>query len=135
MQFIRWTALKNLKDKLLGRNRRHAARTRSRNLVKHKLAEPSNPEFLSNLVDLSESGLQFSFRYKMKIGTVMNMTLNLAEDNENIPVLGKVAWVKPFDGRSSGFRVGVTFLDISFQGQETIRRVIRRKHRVPSTGS
>ncbi len=130
MHFIRWTALKSLKDRLLGKNRRIAPRARSRNLVKHQLE--GNPEFLSNLVDLSETGLQFSFRYKMKVGTVLTMTLNLAEDNENIPVLGRVVWVKPFEGRSSGFRVGVTFLDISFHGQEAIRRIIRRKRRVSS---
>ncbi len=132
MNFIRWSAIVSLKDRLLGKNRRAAPRTHSRNLVKHQPRDFSSSEFISNLVDLSETGVQFSFRFKMKTGTILNMVLNLAEEGRDMPILGRVVWVRPFEGRSSGYRVGVSFLDISEEDRESLRRIVRRHKRSSS---
>ena len=123
MLSIRWQDLSKWEKNIAGRNRRSSPRVKTRGLVKHQREDSVN-KHISNLLDLSEGGLQFFYRKKVKAGSILKMTLYIDENTKNIPVVAKVAWVKFLHGN---YRIGVTFLEIDFDDQEIIRNFALKK--------
>ena len=107
-------------------NKRAFPRAHSRNLVKCTKAD-ENMDHLSNLIDLSETGMRFSSSSKPRIGSVIQMLINLAEESRQVTVLGQVAWVKAIAGSSKGFHVGVSFLQMSHEDRELVSQFVKNK--------
>lgn len=113
-----------------GRRRSSAKKPRAymraeyRNLVRYQPSNENEPHLISNLVDISEGGLQLSMTRKIKTGTLLNMIINLVEKNQDVPVLGKVVWVKPIPGYRGGYRVGVVFEEITQHDKAVLRDLV-----------
>ncbi len=123
---MRLLNLSQLADKIMGRkNRRTAPRARSRNLIKYQPEDGLPVEKISNLIDFSEIGLQFVYRKKIRPGSILKMVVNVAERNKEVPVLGRVMWVKALESRSRGFRIGVAFLEIQEEDRKLLRGMIK----------
>lgn len=135
MLLLKWMNLITFaKRKPAAKKPRAYMRTEYRNLVRYQADNETTPHLLSNLVDISEGGLQLSMTRKVKVGTLLNMIINLVEKNQDVPVLGKVVWVKPIPGYRGGYRVGVVFEEITPHDKAVLRDLvmapsfISRKH-------
>lgn len=95
-----------------------------RNLVRYSDGKNAPADLISNLVDISEGGLQLSMTRKIKLGTLLNMIINVVERNQDVPVLGKVVWVKSIPGYRGGYRVGVVFEEITPNDREIFREIV-----------
>ena len=124
MLLVKWLNFISFKSLFRERKKRSHLRTQYRNLVRYELNDPDSPALISNLVDISESGLQLSMKRKIRIGTLLNMVINLVEKNQDVPVVAKVVWTRPIPGYRGGYRVGVAFQEINPDHQETLREIV-----------
>lgn len=125
MLLLKWMNLITFAKRKAGAKKPRAyTRTEYRNLVRFQTNDEASPHLLSNLVDISEGGLQLSMRRKIKVGTLLNMIINLVEKNQDVPVLGKVVWVKPIPGYKGGYRVGVFFQEITPHDKAVLRDLV-----------
>ena len=131
MLSIRWAELPWVADtalsQLFKKNKREFARAKSHNLVKYHHPSSSAPtEHVSNIVNISEGGLQFRYHGNIAVGIAIRMSINLAELGRQIPVLGRVKWVSGSEGRNNhSRRVGVSFMVIQNEDKNFIHRFVR----------
>ncbi len=86
--------------------RRHHTRKKTHNL----LSLDAQKSELLNLINISETGIQFHSREKIKKNKILRLVINLAEINSEISVIGRVVWCK----RSPKlYRVGIHFLELN----------------------
>ena len=91
--------------------RRCIFRQKTRNLV---LVSTPPESKMMNLVDLSESGAQITSSKPLRKNKTIYLKINLAEQNREVLVMAKVAWVKAIaSSRTCLYRVGVSFMEIS----------------------
>ncbi|MBN1687817.1 MAG: PilZ domain-containing protein [Candidatus Omnitrophica bacterium] len=76
---------------------------------------------LSNLQDLSETGLRFQAAEPIYPNTILKLTLNLAKENRQIPILAKVVWSRQRKQKKGFCHVGVFFLNIDSSDLDVIR--------------
>lgn len=129
MILVKWLNFINFKGIFRTKQERSYPRAENRNLVRYELEEAGIAPLISNLVDISEGGLQLSMKKKIRIGTLLNMVINLVEKNQDVPVVGKVVWTRPIPGYQGGYRVGVAFEEINPDHQETLREIVCAPHR------
>ncbi len=106
-------------------NRRNAPRAKSRNLMKCLRSDDTPKEFVANLCNLSETGLQFFSGYKIQPGSLLKIALNLAEKEKVISVVGKAAWLTRMRGQQDVYRVGVAFLSLAEEDREHLRSFVK----------
>ncbi len=68
---------------------------------------------MTNLVDLSESGAQIVSSKPLRKNKVVELKINLAEQNREILLKGKVILSRMAAGQSSLYRIGLSFVEIS----------------------
>lgn len=128
MLVIRWANLVTLAGKLMKkRGARKHPRVRSYNLLRYYDPFAEIPELLTNIVNLSESGIQITVTSKLKIGQQIQMVINLVERNEDIPVVGKVVWIKGTRGQTVAYRVGISFDEIQPVHRSLLRSIVTEK--------
>jgi hypothetical protein len=102
-------------------DRRHKPRQKTRNLI--SIDAPHT--MVLNLVNISESGLQFSSPVKLKREHILTLNINLAEQCAKIQALGQVVWIKRFSKTDSRmYRVGIHFMGLNKEDSAAIRRFI-----------
>ena len=106
-------------------NRRNAPRAKSRNLMKCLRTDDVPAEFVANLCDLSETGMQFFCGYPIEPKSVLKVMLNLPEKNKVISVLGKAMWLRRVRGHEGVFRIGVLFLTMDSEDRALLRSFVK----------
>lgn len=103
------------------RNQRKSPRKHTRNLISVELPH----RHILNLVNISETGLQFSSPQKLKKDQTVSLTVNLAEVGAQIQVLARVAWSKRFaEAGPQVYRIGVSFVELSREAVLLIRHFV-----------
>jgi hypothetical protein len=105
------------------RNRRRAPRKKTRNLV--LLTIPAE-EKMMNLVDLSESGAQITSSKLLQKNKTVHLKINLAEQNKEVFLKGKVVWQRQATRRGRLYRVGIAFIEISQEAWMKLHSYISR---------
>ena len=130
MLLVKWI---NFRPLFRTRKNRSHHRAENRNLIRYGYKDAGADPLISNLVDISEGGLQLSMNTKIRVGTILNMVINLVEKNQDLPVVGKVVWARPIPGYRGGYRVGVAFQEVNPDYLETLRDLVSapvlKKHR------
>ncbi len=124
MLLVKWLNYIDFKNIFREKKKRTHARAEYRNLVRYEGDDPEVPALISNLVDISEGGLQLSMTKKLRVGTLLKMVINLVEKNQDVPVVAKVVWTRAIPGYRGGYRVGVAFQEINRDHQETLREIV-----------
>lgn len=86
---------------------------------------------ITNLVNISEGGLQFVCQNLFRLADRLRMTINLAELERDIPVEAKVVWIckehrNPRMGDDLSCRVGVSFTGIADQDRAAIHDLVHQ---------
>ena len=98
-------------------NQRIAGRRRTRNLA--VVSEPY--EQMVNLVDISETGVQFSSSKPYRRYKPVILKINLAEKDRQVLAMGQVVWSRSLKGNGSLYRVGVNFKPLSEEAEGLLR--------------
>ena len=128
MLSLQWSEIPKLAVRLLGKkdhsNKRSVPRARTRNLVKSQPTDYSSSQHLSNLVDISAAGLRFVARTKLKTGTHLQLVINLAEKNIQVPLVGQVVWTRSIEGHASGYYVGISIVQINEEDRRHLQEIV-----------
>ena len=103
------------------RNRRYSYRKKTRNLVLVSIPTEKN---MMNLVDISEYGVQFSSTRPLRKNKMIDLKINLAEQDRQISVTGRVVWTKMVAGKNKFCRVGVAFVELSQEAWTTLHNYL-----------
>lgn len=99
--------------------KRAFCRLHCRNLVRQ---EPE-ASFITNLVDISEGGLQLTLDFHPQPGALFDLTINLTELGSDLTVLARVMWVKPLLKLRNCYRVGVRFEKMNDKDRQKVRQL------------
>ena len=100
-------------------NRRYLPRRKTRNLVLVFFPKEAR---MFNLSNLSESGAQIVTTKPLRRNKVIDLTINLAELNQEVVIKGRVIWSRLMNRHSSIYHVGVAFVEISQDAWTKLRR-------------
>jgi len=79
--------------------------------VKFKLAEKGDDiKGISLSKDLSRDGLKMNSNENVKIGTVVDLEIDIPDDPKPVKTTGKVVWSRASEGRNQGYDQGVRFI-------------------------
>ncbi len=132
MSFLRIFDLgrRKVKKRLLVQ-KRNEFRARTHNVMKVTSVNETRKEYVSNLIDISESGIQFLSHHKFEVGHKLEIVINFPQKKIEIPVFAKVMWIKPGQRKHWGYRVGAAFTDVNPRDKTLIGEFIletRAKH-------
>lgn len=113
------------------REKRRYPRMKTFNLVKCEYPARAVTVQISNLINVSEGGLQFICQNMFRLAEKLRITINLAELGRDIPVEAKVVWLRkehqtPRMGNNLCCRVGVSFTEIADQDREAIHDLVHQ---------
>ena len=129
MLTLRFLNLGNVKnfEKAQKDQRRKSLRAKSSNLIKSTTYTGNAKEQISNLIDISEGGLQFFSKERIEPDTVLKITVNMAEKKKQVPIITKVMWTRPEKkGQGTGYEVGVSFLEIDPKDRDLINDFVKQ---------
>jgi len=104
-------------------DRRKHPRLKSHHLARFVSSEGSAKEELSNLINLSEGGLQLFSREKLESNVLLKIAIHVPELARDIEAVGKVVWCRS-NKRGIGYSMGVAFVDVTEDNQSLIRDAI-----------
>lgn len=137
---MHWTELKSLPVSfwkwLFDDEKRVAPRTYCRFLVRYMGEGFPSGDKLSNLMDVSESGVKFCSKHKFKKKTVLRLTINFPELRRDINVLAQVVWsrmiLSKHDSRP-GYQIGATFIGIQPEDRSILDRYVKKSRLTSSS--
>ena len=107
-------------------NRRNARRVRASNLLKCLRSDDAPEEMLTNVTNISETGLRFSSASGIKPESVLNLVINFPEMEKQVPVVARVAWQGQVRGHGLAYRIGGEFLNIALENRQLIRDFVKK---------
>jgi hypothetical protein len=132
---MEWTELKSLPvlfwKWLFDDEKRSHQRTGCRFLVRYFGEGLQHGHKLTNLMDVSESGVQFSSKHKFKKKSVLQLTINFPEMRRDINVMARVVWTRGLVSKhhsNSGHRIGATFINILPEDRQVLSRYVNKAH-------
>lgn len=78
--------------------------------VKFQSSEENTLKGISLSKDLSRDGLKINSNSNMKVGSLLNLEIDIPDDPKPVKTTGKVVWSRPSEDRNEGFDQGVRFL-------------------------
>jgi Tfp pilus assembly protein PilZ len=104
--------------------KRQHARSKSYSLIKFNLADGTPFETISNVVNISESGLKFTCYELLETNRDINMIVNVAQVNRDVPIKGRLVWTRKSKSQKGVYVVGVEFRDIKDADRQLIRKMV-----------
>jgi len=108
-------------------SQRRYPRLRAFNLIKFTLADGTQIESISNIVDISENGLKFTCYEHLQEGSSLKMMIAIPEKNREIALDARLVWVKKMKDVKGVYVAGVSFSHISDENRELIRNLVISK--------
>lgn len=96
--------------------RRNSIRVPSFLRIEYKTTEQFNHAYLSNF---SEGGVSIECNFPINTGTELSLNIYL-NDDEIIPVEGRVVWLSQQQGKENRWRVGIKFINVSKEIKQKI---------------
>lgn len=120
------------KDNAQNQNKRKYIRVVSKNLIKILKSDAFEDNKISNIIDLSSGGIRIVTAGKCDIGSKMDIQINLAEEEVQIPAEVVVRWVKPWQGRKDVFYIGLEFVNLDSSDKNVINRFVKKMDELQS---
>ena len=110
-----------------GGGRRKSKRKRAFNLIKFTLADGTHYESISNILDLSENGLQFSCYEPLEVGAKLKMLIHVPGKKQDIPMKTRLVWIRKVKRINGVYIAGVVFEEIAVRDKEILKQIIERE--------
>jgi c-di-GMP-binding flagellar brake protein YcgR len=117
-------------NKIINEERRKHPRASVFNLVRYIPKGNALKEEISNLMNLSEGGLQFFSKHEIEAGTILGMQIHMAAGKE-IHLAGKVVWVRHDESGKNGYQIGVSFMEMDDKHRAFILSILKAKGMSP----
>lgn len=104
--------------------KRKYARSKSYSLIKFNLADGTPFETISNVVNISESGLKFTCYELLETNRDIHMIVNVAQANRDVPIKGRLVWARKSKSQKGVYVVGVEFKEIKDADRQLIREMV-----------
>lgn len=108
-------------------SQREHPRLKSYSLIKFNLEDGTPFQSISNIVNISESGLQFTCYEKLEINRQIHMLVHIPHTDKEIPIEARLVWSRKSRTQRGVYVMGVEFKKISDTGRELIRGMVDRK--------
>lgn len=105
---------------------REHPRLRSYSLIKFNLEDGTPFQSISNIVNISESGLQFTCYEKLEINRHIHMLIHVPFTDKEIPIEARLVWSRRSKTQRGVYVMGVKFEKISDKGREMIRGMVEK---------
>ena len=112
--------------KTITKSTRQHRRLKAFNLIKFTLSDGTQYESISNIVDISETGLQFTCYEELQPDQNIRMLIHIPHANEDIPLQAKLVWVRRMQYPKGVYVAGVQFLTVSDHHRDLIREMIEK---------
>lgn len=116
------------------RERRKEQRLKSTFLVKYQTESSSFLEHLTNIRDVSTSGLCFVTKEPLRTGDEIKLTVLIPTYEAPISAQARVIRVMKSRKRGSGYSVAVAFTEITQEAKDAMKEFVKeftKKHRLP----
>ncbi|MDP3919698.1 MAG: PilZ domain-containing protein [Candidatus Omnitrophota bacterium] len=104
--------------------RRKNPRLRCFNLIKFTFSDGTKYETISNILNISETGLRFTCYEPLPANSILKMVIHLREKNIQVPIEARLVWIRKKKGMRGVFVAGVNFLNIDDKSRQQIRDMI-----------
>lgn len=99
-------------------------RLKAFNLIKFRTADGKQYESISNIIDISENGLQFTCYEELRPGQDIHMVVHVPHAEKEVSITARLVWLRP--SRTRGlFIAGVQFGEITEENKHLIRQMIQ----------
>ena len=115
--------------------RRKSARIRGYDLVSYAMADSPLRVRITNIMNMSRTGLKFRASHRMRPNSLLKMVINIAEGNRQIHVTAKVMWCQVTVLSGLRFRAGVIFVDIDNNDYNYLHQFVAGRRRRPHASS
>lgn len=105
------------------RDRRYP-RLRAYNLIKFTTSDGTRYESISNIIDISENGLQFTCYEELKPGQDLRIVINIPHAGKDVPLKARLKWLRRSQSPKGVFVAGVQFEQISDENRQLIRGMV-----------
>lgn len=112
------------KDSAQSKSRR-APRAKAMNLIKISLGDGSSFQSISNIINISETGLQFTCYEKVQPDQEIKMLINVPDAHEDIQIHGRLVWVKSKPAARGVYVAGVQFKNIPEKTLQVVRMMVQ----------
>ena len=103
---------------------REHTRVRTYSLIKFNLEDGTPFQSISNITNMSESGLQFTCYEKLEINRNIHMVVHVPRTDKEIPIEARLVWTRKSRSQRGVYVTGVEFKKISEKGLELIRGMV-----------
>jgi len=115
-------------SKVKATGKRQHPRLRAFNLIKFTLSDGTHYESISNVVDISESGLKFTCYEPLPVGANLKMIVAVPERNKEVGLEARVVWIRKTKNVRGVYLAGVSFLRVSEESKDLIRGMLQSSH-------
>lgn len=105
--------------------KREAPRKRAMNLIKFSLADGTSYQSISNIVNISETGLQFTCYEPLQADQQIKMIINVPDAHEDISIQGRLVWIRNKPAAKGVFVAGVQFKNIPEKSLQVIKMMVK----------
>lgn len=95
--------------------------------IVYKVIAPAGGQEGSFTEDISGGGIRFSLGHHLKLGTVLELSLHLPEQNKPIVTTGEVVWMREKNDIKLPYTVGIKFIKIDPFDRGKILNYIRQR--------
>ena len=103
---------------------REHSRVKTYSLIKFNLEDGTPFQSISNIMNISENGLQFTCYEKLEINRNIHMMVHIPRTDKEIPIEARLVWTRKSRSQRGVYVVGVEFKKISEKGRQAIRDLI-----------
>ena len=105
--------------------KRRYPRVKAYNTLKQIGYDIDNFPMITQITDISEGGIQFTSQQPFHADDILQLVLEIAEKDQEVFFLGKIAWSRQDREQKDVFRTGLSFLEMAQSDRLIVRDYVR----------
>lgn len=105
--------------------KRRYPRVKAYNTLKQIGYDIDNFPMITQITDISEGGIQFTSQQTFHADDILQLVLEIAEKDQEVFFLGKIAWSRQDREQKDIFRIGLSFLEMAQSDRLIVRNYVR----------
>lgn len=106
--------------------KRKHPRRKAFNLIKFTTSDGTKYESLSNIVNISETGLRFTCYESLQPNSILHMRIHIPKTDKEVGLVAKLVWIRKMKRARGVYVAGVNFVEITDHDRHTIRKMVEQ---------